>query len=385
LRSQKKRSLLFVNEHFSDKRNEEIGVFLLILNKKFRMKIITPKQVAIGIAMSSALLFILLIILIFRFSGLLFLGGVIVGVVLLFSAIFFLTNYLITNFIFDKIKPIYKIIFKTDILKRELNRTVESADIIADVEKEVNGWAKNKTNEIDQLKQLEKYRREFLGNVSHELKTPIFNIQGYILTLLDGGLEDFTINRLYLERAEKNINRLINIVEDLESISQLEAGELKLDFEDFNIVNLVYDVFEMQEMLSEKQKIKLVLGGNYEKPVKVNADKKRIIEVMNNLIVNSIKYGKSKGKTVVSFLDLGDQVMVEVSDNGIGIMEKDLNRIFERFYRTDKSRSRDQGGTGLGLSIVKHIIEAHGQSITVRSLMGEGTTFTFTLNKATGK
>ncbi len=349
------------------------------------MKIITPKQVAVGIGMSSALLFILMIILIFRFSGLLFWGGVFVSFLLFFLVIFILTNYLITNFIFDKIKPIYKIIFKTDILKRELKNTAESVDIIADVEKEVNGWAKNKINEIDELKQLEKYRREFLGNVSHELKTPIFNIQGYILTLLDGGLEDTSINKLYLERAEKSINRLINIVEDLESISRLESGELKLDLEDFNIVNLVHDVFEMQEMLVEKQKIKLALGGNYEKPVRVNADKKRIIEVMNNLIVNSIKYGKTKGKTVVSFFDIGDQVMIEVTDNGIGILERDLNRIFERFYRTDKSRSRDQGGTGLGLSIVKHIIEAHGQSITVRSVLGEGTTFTFTLNKAEGK
>ena len=349
------------------------------------MKIITPKQVAVGIGMSSALLFILIIVFIFRFSGMLFWGSVFFGVVLLFLVIFILTNYLITNFIFNKIKPIYKIIFKTDILKRELKSTVGSADIIADVEKEVNGWAKNKTNEIDELKQLEKYRREFLGNVSHELKTPIFNIQGYILTLLDGGLEDSSINKLYLERAEKSINRLINIVEDLESISRLESGELKLDFEDFNIVNLVHDVYEMQEMIAEKQKIKLALGDNYEKPIRVNADKKRIIEVMNNLIVNSIKYGKTKGKTVVSFYDLADQVMIEVSDNGIGIVEKDLNRIFERFYRTDKSRSRDQGGTGLGLSIVKHIIEAHGQSITVRSVLGEGTTFTFTLNKVEGK
>src|ERR1035437_8206841 len=198
------------------------------------MKIITPKQVAVGIGMSSALLFILIIVFIFRFSGMLFWGSVFFGVVLLFLVIFILTNYLITNFIFNKIKPIYKIIFKTDILKRELKSTVGSADIIADVEKEVNGWAKNKTNEIDELKQLEKYRREFLGNVSHELKTPIFNIQGYILTLLDGGLEDRTINRDYLQRAEKSVERMIGIVDDLESITQLESGQLELEFEKFD-------------------------------------------------------------------------------------------------------------------------------------------------------
>jgi two-component system phosphate regulon sensor histidine kinase PhoR len=263
-----------------------------------------------------------------------------------------------------------------------LRKSLGGKDIIAEVKNEVDDWAKNKAEEIDQLRQLEKYRREFLGNVSHELKTPIFNIQGYILTLLDGGLEDSSINRLYLERAEKSINRLINIVEDLESISRLESGELKLEMEDFNIVHLVYDVFELQEMLANKQGIKLTFGKHYEKPIRVHADKKRIIEVMNNLVINSVKYGKANGTTKVSFFDIGDQIMVEVADTGMGIAEKDIQRIFERFYRTDKSRSRDQGGTGLGLSIVKHIIEAHEQTINVRSKLGEGSTFTFTLNKA---
>jgi len=349
------------------------------------MKLISPKQIAIAIAIPSALLFVLWVILISNFSGVVFLLGLIGGIFLLFTAIFIIANYLIANFIFEKIKPIYKIIFKTDISNGEIKKTFEGTDIIAKVENEVYGWAKNQDNEIDELKQLEKYRREFLGNVSHELKTPIFNIQGYILTLLDGGLEDITINTLYLERAEKNINRLINIVEDLESISRLESGELKLEYVDFNIVNMVFDVFELQEMLAEKQKVKLGFNASYEKPIKVNADKKRITELMNNLVVNSIKYGKNKGATTVSFLDIGDQIMIEVTDNGIGIPEKDINRIFERFYRTDKSRSRDQGGTGLGLSIAKHIIEAHGQNISVRSKLGEGSTFTFTLNKAKEK
>ncbi|HEY4786622.1 MAG TPA: ATP-binding protein, partial [Bacteroidales bacterium] len=161
--------------------------------------------------------------------------------------------------------------------------------------------------------------------------------------------------------------------------------ELKLEFVDFNIVNLVFDVFEFQEMLAQKQGIKLHFGGNYEKPIKVNADKKRIIEVVNNLIINSIKYGKKNGTTTVSFYEIGDQIMVEIADTGIGIAEKDISRIFERFYRTDKSRSRDQGGTGLGLSIVKHIIEAHDQTINVKSTVGAGSVFTFTLNKAKGK
>jgi two-component system, OmpR family, phosphate regulon sensor histidine kinase PhoR len=303
----------------------------------------------------------------------------------LFFLVYFVANYFISNFIFEKIKPIYRTIHNTRISGKELRKNLGRKDIITEVKNEVGDWARNKTEEIDELRQLEKYRREFLGNVSHELKTPIFNIQGYILTLLDGGLEDPTINRLYLERAEKSINRMINIVEDLESISRLESGELKLVFEDFNIVNLVYDVFEFQEMFAQKQGVKLSFGGHYEKPIRVNADKKRIIEVLNNLVINSIKYGKKNGITTVSFFDIGDQIMVEVSDTGMGIAEKDILRIFERFYRTDKSRSRDQGGTGLGLSIVKHIIEAHDQTISVRSKLAEGSTFTFTLNKAKSK
>lgn len=301
---------------------------------------------------------------------------------LLFVVVYFISYNFITSFIFEKIKPIYKTINANS---KSKENQIKKNDIIFQVRNEMGDWAKDRTEEIDQLRQLEKYRREFLGNVSHELKTPIFNIQGYILTLLDGGLDDPAINRLYLERAEKSINRMINIVEDLESISRLESGELKLQFEDFNIVSLVYDVFELQEMLAEKQGVKLFFGGVYDKPIRVNADKKRIIEVLNNLIVNSIKYNKKGGYTKVSFMDIADQIMIEITDTGMGIAEKDLHRIFERFYRADKSRSRDQGGTGLGLSIVKHIIEAHDQTISVRSKVGEGSTFIFTLNKAKGK
>jgi two-component system phosphate regulon sensor histidine kinase PhoR len=266
--------------------------------------------------------------------------------------------------------------------EREIKGPGTKTDIIKQVKSDVEDWENNKKTEIDQLKQLEKYRREFLGNVSHELKTPIFNIQGYILTLLDGGLEDPSINRLYLERSEKSINRMINIVEDLESISRLESGELKLEMENFDIVALVNEVCEMQEMLTEKYKISLEMEINSGKQWMVNADKKRITEVLNNLIVNSIKYGKKNGKTKVSVFDMDDRLLIEVSDTGIGIAEKDIPRIFERFYRSDKSRSRDHGGTGLGLSIVKHIIEAHRQTLNVRSKLGEGSSFSFTLNKA---
>lgn len=349
------------------------------------MKALSPKRVAVYIALSSTLFFILVSILSHNFSGVFTFFLASIAAIGLFLLIYFVSYYFIGDFIFEKIKPIYRTIHNTRISGKELRKNLGGRDIITEVKNEVGDWARHKMEEIDQLRQLEKYRREFLGNVSHELKTPIFNMQGYILTLLDGGLEDPSINRLYLERAEKSINRMINIVEDLEAISRLESGELRLEFEDFNIVSLVFDVFELQEMLAHKHSIKLLFGGNYDKPIRVNADKKRIIEVVNNLIINSIKYGKKNGTTTVSFFEIGDQIMVEITDTGMGIAEKDITRVFERFYRTDKSRSRDQGGTGLGLSIVKHIIEAHEQTINVKSKLGEGSTFTFALNKAKGK
>lgn len=218
-----------------------------------------------------------------------------------------------------------------------------------------------------------------MGNVSHELKTPIFNIQGYILTLLDGGLDDQKINREYLKRTEKSINRMINIIRDLESITKLETGELELKPENFDIVR---DVFELQDTNRSKYKIMLVFNRNYDKPLMVNGDKKRILEVLNNLIVNSIHYGAKGGKTTLSFEQLEDTILVSIADNGIGIPEEEIPRIFERFYRTDKSRSRDHGRTGPGLAIVKHIIEAHDQSITVKSEPGLGSRFSFSINKA---
>ena len=263
-----------------------------------------------------------------------------------------------------------------------MKRNVDQGNIISRINKEVEDWADKKTGEIRKLKQLEKYRRDFLGNVSHELKTPIFNIQGYVLTLLEGGLEDPKVNRLYLERTEKSINRMISIVEDLESISRLESGEMKLKFVKFDIVKMAEDVFEMHEMRAKEKGIKLGFVEEKLKPIMVRADKKRIFDILNNLVYNSITYGTKNGRTKLSFMDMGSNVLVDVTDNGIGIDESDIPRIFERFYRTDKSRSRVEGGTGLGLSIVKHIIEAHDQTINVRSKINKGSSFMFTLEKA---
>lgn len=346
------------------------------------MRTSSPRPLAIIIAILAAVaavgsgIFILLLggkntVLILVFTGL-----------LVFFIIYLLVFYSINRFILEKIKPIYKTILSASQVEEKLKNEIEDDNIIGDVQNDVLVWAKKKAREISQLRQLEKYRREFLGDVSHELKTPIFNIQGYILTLLDGGLEDSKINRLYLERTEKSVNRLISIVNDLESIARLESGEQKLEFRKFDMIKLIEEVYEDHYLQAKERKIKLKFIRPSEKTVMVNADRERIMEVMNNLVGNSIKYGKENGQTVVSFLDMEENIMIDLTDNGIGISEKDLPRIFERFFRTDKSRSREMGGTGLGLSIVKHIIEAHNQTINVQSKPGEGTSFAFTLKKA---
>jgi len=296
---------------------------------------------------------------------------------------YFLVLFILNRYINDKIKPIYKTIREAPISgkKSKLFEMISSANI-SDVQKEVEEWAKNQTQEINRLKDLERYRKEFVGNVSHELKTPIFNIQGYVLTLLEGGIDDTKINKLYLQRTEKSIDRMISIVEDLESITKLESGELTLNYVDFDLVKLTEDTFDLAQMLANERNISLQFITKTDKPIMVHADRKRIMEVMNNLVGNGIKYGKKRGYVKVGFYDLNETVLIEVSDNGIGLDKNDLYRIFERFYRVDKSRSREQGGTGLGLSIVKHIIEAHNQTINVKSVLDKGTTFTYTLEKA---
>ncbi len=304
-------------------------------------------------------------------------------VVAFFLFAFFSLNFIINKYILDKIRPVYKTIKDLPLSGKRLEeKSTDSSNLLANVRFEVEEWAKTQMKEIERLKELERYRKEFVGNVSHELKTPIFNIQGYILTLLEGGIDDTKINVLYLKRTEKSINRMISIVEDLESITKLESGELKLNPVSFDIVKTVKDVLEMEQWQADERNISLEMIQKPPKPVYVKADRNRILEVLTNLVVNGIKYGREHGYVHVSFHDLDEAIMVEVTDNGIGIEKKNLPRIFERFYRVDKSRSREQGGTGLGLSIVKHIIEAHNQSINVRSVLDQGTTFNFTLEKA---
>jgi two-component system, OmpR family, phosphate regulon sensor histidine kinase PhoR len=254
-------------------------------------------------------------------------------------------------------------------------------DFIHELDMTLDRWSKERNAEIERLKKLENYRKEFLGNVGHELKTPIFNIQGYIMTLLDGGLEDDKINRNYLQRAEKSVERMVTIVDDLEAITQLESGELELELERFDLVEMLHDVAMSQEYRAKSKSITIVINYYQDKKVIVHADKFRVRQVITNLVVNSIKYGKENGETTVRLNEVGEKIRVEVADNGIGIPGQHLPRLFERFYRVDKSRSREMGGTGLGLSIVKHILEAHGQSIHVMSTVGAGSVFSFTLDK----
>ena len=301
-----------------------------------------------------------------------------VSIPVFFGLAFFLVRYFIDRFFYSGIEPLYKAI---NIFKDNDSRYGKDGGPDKTDEK-VESWMKGKAQEIQQLKQMEKYRKEFIGNVSHELKTPVFNIQGYVLTLLDGGIDDPAINELYLRRTEKSIDRMISIVEDLESIAKLESGEIKPHFENFNLVHLVEEVFDLHEMRAKEKEIKLLFGNDFSLPVMVKADKQRIFEVLSNLVVNSISYGKKNGQTVINIYDMVKNVLIEVKDNGIGISKKHQPRIFERFYRVDKSRSREEGGTGLGLSIVKHILEAHDQTINVNSEPGKGTSFTFTLEKA---
>ncbi|MUP36859.1 sensor histidine kinase [Labilibaculum euxinus] len=344
------------------------------------MKLISSKKVTVYLSLFTALLSILLYGLTYFLPfNLLYL---IIFTIITGLLVYFMTKYLVDRFLYSKIRILYKTIHDTQLIDKDLAEKVQNTDALHAVEMEVTEWSENRGSLVSQLKKQEKYRKEFIGNVSHELKTPIFNIQGYVLTLLDGGLEDQSINRMYLERTEKSINRMITIVKDLEVISKLESGELKLCFERFNIVDLINEVLEMQEIRAKKNNIKLVFAQENDSSKFVYADKKEIFQVVNNLLVNSIKYGKNKGTTHIEVMSMDKTFLIEIRDNGIGIEPDNLPRIFERFFRVDKSRSRNMGGSGLGLAIVKHIIDAHNQTINVSSTYGEGASFTFTLDKA---
>ena len=293
---------------------------------------------------------------------------------------FFIIQYRVEYFIYKRIKKIYD---DLTLLESSSFRKEQITTDMATLTKEIDKYAKDKKLEIDALKIRESYRKEFIGNVSHELKTPLFTVQGYISTLLDGAVNNESLRNKYLERADKGVERLIFIIKDLDMITKLETGDLSLDISAFDIVELIQNVFDLFEIKALKKKITLIFDKDYNNPIMVSGDKERIQQVLSNLVVNSIKYGEQKGTTEVSIENLiKNKVIVRVTDNGEGIDQKHIPRLFERFYRVDKSGSRKEGGSGLGLAIVKHIIEAHDERIYIESEPGIGSEFSFTLEKA---
>lgn len=292
---------------------------------------------------------------------------------------FFILQYRVEKFIYSRIKKIYKDVRLLD------EKSFSKPSITTDMKVltlEVERFAHDKKLEIETLNIRENYRKEFMGNISHEMKTPLFTVQGYILTLLDGAMKDKKVRKKYLKRANKGVERLIYIIKDLDMITKLEVGGLVLNKEDFNIIKLVKNVFDLLEMKAAKKNISLVFDKEYTESIIAHADKERIEQVLTNLLVNSIKYGKQDGTIEVSIENIvKNKIIVRVTDNGEGIAKEYLTRIFERFFRVDRSGSRKEGGSGLGLSIVKHIVEAHTEKIYVESQLGIGSEFSFTLEK----
>ncbi len=303
-----------------------------------------------------------------------------IGVVLCYFFSFALIHFRTQIFIFRRVKQIYdNVTLLEDASLSPNNITTDMASLSEEVER----YARERKIEIASLRIQDEYRRDFLGNVAHELKTPLFTVQGYILTLLDGAIKDKSVRKKYLERADKGVERLIYLVNDLDMITKLEVGDLNLNYEYFDIVALVDSTFEMLEMKAAKRNITLAFDVEYTHPIIVNADQERIQQLLTNLIVNSIKYGKQNGTTEVSIQNLiQNKILVRVTDNGEGIETENIPRLFERFYRVDKSGNRKVGGSGLGLSIVKHIIEAHEEKVYVESELGVGSEFSFTMEKA---
>jgi two-component system, OmpR family, phosphate regulon sensor histidine kinase PhoR len=339
----------------------------------------TPKDVArqssvfIGVLSSVAVLVVL------RVSDSLNLWAIsiIVGVVLEELSYFVIYNA-IENYIDHRIQILYKTISK---VKGGGDLTINmDEDVVELANQDVMEWAEGQIEEINLLRETDSFRKDFIGNLAHELKTPLFNIQGFILSLLEGGIDDPEINRKFLSKAEKNIDRMTRLLEDLDSISKIESGAMNIELETVDIVELSSEIAENLDRKAKNANVQFKIRE--EEEFKVLCDPNKIRQVLSNLLVNSINYGVDNGKTKVRFYDMGDNILIEVDDDGIGISEVDLLRIYERFYRVDKSRSRHAGGSGLGLSIVKHIVEAHGGNLHVRSTLGTGTTFGFTLQKA---
>ncbi|WP_299618667.1 ATP-binding protein [uncultured Tenacibaculum sp.] len=336
-------------------------------------------------ALTSALYLTLISVIIAVFSYLSFfkslgLVAIIIFGIIVFTASFFVIQYRAEHFIYQRVKKLYQDISILDI--SDLKRDKITTDI-EDFTKTVQEYVEDKKEEIANLTERDSFRRDFLGNVAHELKTPLFTVQGYILTLIEGAANDKVIRDKYLERANKGVERLTSIVKDLDMIAKLETDGMKMKIEPFNIIELIQTVFDLFEMKAKKRNIQLVFDKVYDFPLFVKGDVERIEQVLINLIVNSIKYGKVDGVTTASVESYNEnKFVIKIIDDGEGIKQEHIPRLFERFYRVDQSRSREQGGSGLGLSIVKHIIEAHNETILLKSTFGEGSEFSFTLEKA---
>jgi two-component system phosphate regulon sensor histidine kinase PhoR len=306
----------------------------------------------------------------------------VIGLIVMFIGSFVLINFVLEWFIYRKIKLVYKFIHQTKATKREETyyKFILPKKSIDEVKEDVEKWAEQKSAEIALLKENEAYRKEFLQNLSHEFKTPIFAIQGYVDTLLDGALKNPDVSERFLQNAAKNVERMVTLINDLDEISRLESGEQPLYKESFIIQDAIKEVYQTLEIRLQQKNIAASIKKGCEQPIAVFADKGKIKQVITNIVSNSIKYGKDNGSITAGIYKTdGEKVLIEISDDGMGIAEEHLPRIFERFYRTDKGRSRDKGGTGLGLAICKHIIEAHHQTIHVRSKLDVGTTIGFTL------
>ena len=307
-------------------------------------------------------------------------NSVVIAILVLFLISFFIIQYRAEHFIYRRLKKIYEDVSILDV--NDLKRESTTTDI-EKLSKSMQKFVEGKRLEIKNLTERDSFRRDFLGNVAHELKTPLFTVQGYILTLMEGAVNDKEIRMKYLERANKGAERLVAVIKDLDMIAKLENDGLKLNIDVFNMLELIQNVFDLLEMKAKKRNLTLQFDKIYEFPVFVKGDIEKIEQVLINLIVNSIKYGKPNGTTIVGVENYNDtKFIIKIIDNGEGIEKEHISRLFERFYRVDQSRSREQGGSGLGLSIVKHIVEAHDENILLKSTYGEGSEFSFTLEKA---
>lgn len=346
----------------------------------FKRKNVSPVRLALIvsllIALASSAIMAVFTVNIYYFIG----NFMVMGV---FS--YLLIHYVLQEYIYRKVKLIYKFISNTKASQREefYNQEILPLKTLDEVKEEVEKWAEDRKVEIERLESNEQFRKEFLMNLAHELKTPIFTTQGYIDTLLDGALHDEKVNMQFLQNASKSIDRLAELVKDLDEISKLESNRIPIVKQEFVIQNLVKDVYAELSQKASLKKIKLSIKKGCEAAVEVFADEQKIKQVLVNLVENSIKYGKENGETTAGIYEVDNKtVFIEISDNGIGISEDQVLRVFERFYRTDSARSRSDGGTGLGLAIVKHIIEAHNHSVTCRSTIDVGSSFGFTLDKS---